>query len=197
VNLDYIHALRENLIDIHSQNQTYTYIAPKYHIGLLDAYISKEIKGYEDKLEFYKKNFLEYRDINAKIEQLHRDNEQILSQIEFLKFQIKEIKDAEILQNEENTLGSELEVLSNIQNLKEASYSAQIALNGEDNSICDALGKIKYILARVSTSDKNLGEITQNFNDAYENLRSCASDLRPTMKICRITPRGLMKLTSV
>ncbi len=191
VNLDYVQALRENLIDIHSQNQTYTYIAPKYHITLLDAYISKEIKGYEEKLELYKKNFLEYKDVSAKIEKLQQNNEQISSQIEFLKFQIKEIEDADILENEQETLRAELEVLSNIQNLKEASYSAQIALNGDDNSICEALGKIQYVLARASSSDKKLDEITQNFNDTYENLKTCAADLRTYNENLQADPQRL------
>jgi DNA repair protein RecN (Recombination protein N) len=191
VNLEYIQALRENLIDIHSQNQTYTYIAPKHHIVLLDAYISKAVKGYEEKLEFYKKNFLEYKDVCIKIEKLQEGNEQILSQIEFLKFQIKEIKEAEILENEEDRLHEELEILSNIQNLKEASYYAQIALNGEDNSICDALGKIQYVLSRASASDKNLDEITQNFNDAYENLKTCAADLRSYNENLQDNPQRL------
>ena len=34
--------LREYLIDIHSQNETYNYIQPKTHINLLDSYGDKE-----------------------------------------------------------------------------------------------------------------------------------------------------------
>ena len=33
---------RERLIDIHTQFQTYTYIGQKYHIELLDSYISSK-----------------------------------------------------------------------------------------------------------------------------------------------------------
>lgn len=178
VNLDEIKTLRENLIDIHSQHQTYTYLSPKFHIELLDDFIAKENADYPIKLQNYKEKFLEYKEISEKIEKLKANNEQNQRQIDFLKFQIKEIEEAEILDNEEEDLRQELEILANIQNLKEASYGAYWALQGEDYNIVEALSKINSNLNRGADLDKNLETIKGNLMDSLENLRECANDLR-------------------
>ena len=38
VNQDFMKHFRELFIDVHSQHQTYSFLQPKYHIMLLDAY---------------------------------------------------------------------------------------------------------------------------------------------------------------
>ena len=72
----------------------------------------------------------------------------------FLKFQINEIEEAEIKEGEEEELNNELDVLSNLEELKELTFGAYYNLNNEDSSIIDALNKIKYnilINARIFT----------------------------------------------
>ena len=60
-NVDEIKEIRETLVDIHSQHQTYSYIQPKSHIHLLDNYIIKKSPEFNELLKNYKENYAEFR----------------------------------------------------------------------------------------------------------------------------------------
>ena len=58
VNQEFMRHFRELFIDVHSQHQTYSFLQPKYHIILLDAY-AKNTCG--TMLENYRKEFYAYK----------------------------------------------------------------------------------------------------------------------------------------
>ena len=191
---DEIKALRENLLDIHSQHQTYSYILPKTHIHLLDSYIIKCCPEYSELLDTYKENFKQYTDISRKLENLKQNLEENEREIEFLSFQLKELDDAEVLENEEEELKQEIDVLSNIQNLKETSNSCYWALGGDDDNIIEALGKIKYELSSLSEIDKSLEEVKNSLFDAFETLKDSASFLQNYSSSLELNPQRLDEL---
>ena len=178
VSLDEIKTLREKLVDIHSQHQTYSYIQPKNHIKLLDEYIIKKSPEFVELLKSYKETYLEYKDLEKKLKLLKENFETNQKEIEFLEFQLKELDDAAIQENEEETLSCELDILSNAQELKENTYSAYYALYGDNSSIVEALGKIKYTISNLTSIDKSLEDTNNTLFDAFENLKDCANNLK-------------------
>ncbi len=188
VNVEYIKELSEKLIDIHSQHQTYTYLQKKFHIKLLDEFIcanslqSVDNTGlsvrFKSDLAGFEADFLESRQIAARIEKIEKNNSENATRAEFLKFQISEIESAEILEGEEEELRQELEILSNVVELKKNSYDAFWALSGEDGSICEALSKIQSTISRSASSDKKLAQAEESFIEGVENLKYCADELR-------------------
>ncbi len=176
VNQEFIRQLKSYFLDIHSQHQTYAFMQPKYHINLLDNY-AKE--SYGTKLDAYKEKFKEYQNLQSKLENLKNASDMTESQIEFLQFQINEIDSAGIKStNEDEKLNSELEILENAEKLKELTGSAYWAINGDDGSIMEALGKIKQNVSKAASMDKNLEELESNLIDAIEKLHDAGSELR-------------------
>ena len=176
VNQDFIKQLKEYFLDIHSQHQTYTLLQPKSHITLLDNYAKD---SYGEKLEIYKEKFREYQKLQADLQALQNASDMTENQIEFLKFQIDEIDGANITSiNEDEELKNELEVLENAEKLKELTGTSYWAINGDDGSIMEALGKIKQNISKASSYDSNLEETEQRLIDAIENLRDVGSELR-------------------
>lgn len=176
VNQDFIKNLKNYFLDIHSQHQTYAFMQPKYHITLLDNY-AKE--SYGKKLEEYKEKYKEYLDLQNDLENLKNSADMTESQLDFLKFQIDEIETANIQDaNEDDTLNNELEVLENAEKLKELTGTSYWAINGDDGSILEALGKIKQNVSKAASYDEKLSEIEQNLIDAIESLHEVGSDLR-------------------
>ena len=176
VNQEFIRQLKTYFLDIHSQHQTYAFMQPKYHINLLDNY-AKESYGL--KLDTYKEKFREYQNLQSKLETLKNASDMTENQIEFLQFQINEIDSASIKSaNEDEELNNELEVLENAEKLKELTGSAYWAINGDDGSIMDALGKIKQNISKAASMDKNLEELESNLIDAIEKLHDAGAELR-------------------
>lgn len=176
VNQELIKNLRTMFVDIHSQHQTYTLLQPQYHIALLDSY-AKDFYG--TKLEEYKELYSQYLNLGKQLEEAKNNVNTTESQIDFLKFQINEIEEAQITSaDEDKTLEAELEVLNNAEKLKELTGSAYWSINGDDGSILDAISKIKSDIAKASNYDSKLEEINEQFSEVNENLREIASFLR-------------------
>ena len=176
VNQEFIKNLKNYFLDIHSQHQTYAFMQPKYHINLLDNY-AKE--AYGEKLEKFREDFKDFQHMKSQLENLKTASDVTENQIEFLKFQINEIDSAAIKSSsEDDELNQELEVLENAEKLKELTGSSYWAINGDDGSIMEVLGKIKQNVSKAASLDKNLEETESNLIDAIERLRDAGSELR-------------------
>ncbi len=176
VNQELLKNLRTLFVDIHSQHQTYTFLQPQYHINLLDSYGRED---YGALLDEYKSKFGEYQTLLTALETAKSSANVTESQIDFLKFQINEIEEANIQSvTEEDELNQELEVLENAEKLKELTGSSYWAINGDDGSILEALAKIKVDLSKAAGFDSSLEEVNQQFVDAVENLKDLSSTLR-------------------
>ena len=176
VTQDVIKTLREMLIDIHSQHMTYTYIQPKHHISLLDSYGDDKHKNI---LESYKSLYNGYVSVCKKLDELTNKTKLDEQQIEFLKFQIDEIESAQIEDPEEDKkLEEELNVLANVEKLKELTYSSYWALYGDDGCILDAIGKVKTNISKAAETDNNLADYESEIINVQESLRELSSNLR-------------------
>lgn len=176
VNQEFMRKFRELFIDIHSQHQTYSFLQPKYHIILLDAYAKNTCGAM---LENYKKEYSRYKDLEAKLEELKNSADKTEEQIDFLKFQVNEIDEAQIKSAEEDEeLNNELSVLENVEKLKDLTGSSFWSISGDDGSILDTLIQIKSNLTKASGMDNSLEESESRIIEAIEVLKDVSSSLR-------------------
>jgi len=176
VNQETVKYLKNIFLDIHSQHQTYAFMQPKYHINLLDNYAQE---NYGEKLNYFKEQYKILQKYKLELENLKNTSNMTENQIEFLKFQINEIENANISSiNEDEELNKELEILENAEKLKELTGTSYWAINGDDGSIIEALGKIKQNLSKASSMDNNIDDTEQKLIDIIENLKDIGSDLR-------------------
>jgi DNA repair protein RecN (Recombination protein N) len=176
VTLDFIKDIREQLLDIHSQHQSYNYLQQKNHIMLLDNFA---LKPHRDNIHLFTEKYKYLNELQKKLENAQNIVNTTQQQEEFLKFQIKEIEDANIEDTEEyEKLEKELEILANAEKLKELSYSSYWALYGDDGNILNALGSVKANISKLSGMDDSVNRIEEDFVNAYETLKDLASQLR-------------------
>ena len=176
VNQEFIKSLKEMLIDIHSQHQTYAFLQPKSHIILLDNY-AKDLYGEE--LQEYKCLYKEYQGLLNALETAQNSANATESQIDFLKFQINEIEQANIEDViEEETLQNELSVLENSEKLQELTQTSYWALNGDEGSLIDALLQIKANISKAVDMDNSLEGAEQSIIEISELTRDLSSTLR-------------------
>lgn len=172
VNQEFIKIFRELFLDIHSQHQTYSFLQPKFHITLLDNYIKNPT------LIEYKKGFEHYKNLLAELDDLKNASEKTEEQIDFLKFQVNEIEEANLVINEDEELSNELSVLENVEKLKDLTGSAYWTLSGDDGSIMDALFQIKMSISKAVGLDNSLEETESELLGAIETLKDLSSSLR-------------------
>ena len=143
VNSEFVKTLKEMLLDIHSQHQTYAFMQPKYHISLLDSY-GKDVYGKD--LSEYSKLFIQYKEMQKRLEELQKASDTTETQVDFLRFQIDEIDSAEIKsQFEDEDLEKELVVLENAEKLQE--------LTGIAPNLAEPLDSVGYLCYLTYAND--------------------------------------------
>ena len=176
VSQDFVKEIRERVLDIHTQHQSYNYLQQKNHIVLLDNFA---LKPHRDNVEEFNKKYLKFQSLNKRLEFAKNSVETMLQQADFLKFEITEIENADIEDVDEcEKLEKELDILSNIERLKELSFSSYQTLYGEDENIISALGSVKSNLAKLSQMDESVSLLEEDFINSYEILKEVASQLR-------------------
>ena len=176
VNQEFVKSLKEMLLDIHSQHQTYAFLQPKSHIVLLDNY-ARDLYGEE--LKEYKHLYKEYQGLLKDLEVAQNSANATESQLDFLKFQINEIEQANIEDvNEEETLQNELSVLENAEKLQELTQGSYWSLNGDEGSLIDALLQIKANISKAVDMDRALEPAEQSIIEISELTRDLSATLR-------------------
>lgn len=176
VNQDFIKILKDRFLDIHSQHQTYAFLQPKFHINLLDSYAKD---AYGEELSEYKAMFSSYQALCNELEKVKNLSNATENQIEFLKFQIGEIDEARIEdENEYDNLKNELNILENVEKLKELTGSAHWSLSEDDCSIINAIGSLKMNLSKAAQMDETLQPVESELINVAESLYEISSTLR-------------------
>lgn len=176
VNQDFMKHFRELFIDVHSQHQTYSFLQPKYHILLLDSY-AKSTCG--EMLEKYRVEYNAYREMISSLDKLKNAADKTSEQIDFLRFQVNEIDEAQIKSpTEDEDLNNELAVLENVEKLKDLTGSSYWSISGDDGAIMDGLLQIKMNLSKAAGMDSSLEEQENRLIDVIETLKELSSSLR-------------------
>lgn len=176
VNQEAIRYLRDVFIDIHSQHQTYSFMKPKSHILLLDNYAKSTLQPYLDEYKLVWQNYLNLKNL---LEKVRNSNQLTESQIDFLKFQVKEIEDANIKSiNEDEELAKEIGVLENAEKLKELSGSIAWAISNDDASILEGLSQIRKNLSAIVSIEASLSDTEEELLGVIDSVKNIASTLR-------------------
>ena len=176
VNQEAIRYLRDVFIDIHSQHQTYSFMKPKSHILLLDNYAKATLQPYLDEYKLVWQNYLNLKSL---LEKVRNSNQLTESQIDFLKFQVKEIEDANIKSiNEDEELTKEISVLENAEKLKELSGSIAWAVSNDDAAILEGLSQVRKNLSAIVAIESSMSDTEEELLGVIESVKNIASILR-------------------
>jgi len=176
--LQQIKTLGELLIDIHSQHQHQSLLRSDTHRRLLDSY------GQCSELtQTVKKAYNQWHSLELELESLKKSAHERSSRIEFLKFQIDELTQLEILDNEWDTLETEHKQLANAEKIQfglnqclEALYSNENNIGSQLEWVTQQLNDITEYISDASSSLELINSALININEAVNELRHLSSD---------------------
>lgn len=158
------------LLDIHGQHNNQNLLDPDNHLSYLDEYGSiRQSKEYLD----YQVLYSSLREKEHKLSALTRNNERE-KLMDFLTFQVDEIKKQKINVREEEELTEKEKMLSHAQRIGEALANAGNALSQEQ---LDQLSHAVRSLRSVEEVLSGAGTLAQVVEEAYFNLEEARRDL--------------------
>lgn len=172
VSLTKMRELGEQLVDIHSQHQNLLLQKEDFQLNVVDiiAQDEKLRKNYEAAYNQYKQANQKLNALKAEIEK-NRENE------DFLRFQFKELDEAQLQNGEQEELEQEYEMLSHSEDIKTALYQADNHLSGDDGNIIERLKQASEQLANIKDVYPEVTELLERIDSSYIELKDIAQEI--------------------
>jgi DNA repair protein RecN (Recombination protein N) len=165
------------LIDIHGQSEHLSLLDTKYHLDFLDAYgHTLELRG------SFTEKVAELHKLEQELKVLVDAEKDAARRQEFLRFQLDEIRKAELRPGEEEELEKERTLLSSAEKLKAMSYEAYQALGREDASrgsapALDKLNEALAVMKKLVELDPTLSQQLTSLEEAVYRVEEAAREI--------------------
>lgn len=172
VSLTTARELGEQLVDIHSQHQNLLLQKDDFQLSVVDI-----IANNSKELQQYRTTYREYSDTKAALKKLEEQIAANRANEDFLRYQAKELADANLVAGELTELEQEVETLSHTEDIKTALYSADEAFSNDNVGI---ISSCKSAISRLSTITEvypPVRELADRLDSAYIELKDIAHDI--------------------
>ncbi len=178
--------LGEQLVDIHSQHQNLLLQKEDFQLNVVDI-----IAQDADQLKVYQKEYYAYRKAKELLEELKAEIAKNRENEEFMRFQHKELEDANLQEGELEQLEQEAETLSHSEDIKTALFEADNALSGEDDSILDKLKNATHQLENICDVYPSMADVTGRMQSSYIELKDIAQEISSSVDHVEFDPNRL------
>ena len=178
--------LGEQLVDIHSQHQNLLLQKEDFQLNVVDI-----IAQDTEQLKVYQKEYYAYRKAKELLEELKAEIAKNRENEEFMRFQHKELDDANLQEGELEQLEQEAETLSHSEDIKTALFEADSALSGDDDSILDKLKNATHQLENICDVYPSMADVTGRMQSSYIELKDIAQEISSSVDHVEFDPNRL------
>lgn len=196
VNSGLLQELRQKLVTVHAQHEFRTLFSPQAQLELIDALGDEQHKKV---LSTVRTLYARRKELSAQLEELRMLESDRERRLDFARFQIKELEEANLTNDDEDQLiDQQRKVLANVSDLEELLSSAQDCLRGHDSEgtrgATDLLHRAVAELERASTLDPALLELSQSLQDCLEQMEDSSREIRRYCDSLDTDPEALSEL---
>ena len=190
VTLALMRELGEQLIDVHSQHQNLLLSKEDFQMNVVDI-IARDRQQLAD----YRAAFAEYRSAQRRLEELReqiatsRDNE------DFLRFQQKELSEANLASGEQEQLEQEAELMSHAEDIKRALHEADYGLSGDDTGIVNLTRSIAAQLRSVADVYPDAQELAERLESCFVELKDISQEIASKVDDVEYDPQRFNLIT--
>lgn len=190
VTLALMRELGEQLIDVHSQHQNLLLSKEDFQLNVVDI-IARDRQQLAD----YRAAFAELRSAQRRLEELReqiatsRDNE------DFLRFQQKELSEANLASGEQEQLEQEAELMSHAEDIKRALHEADYGLSGDDTGIVNLTRSIAAQLRSVADVYPEAQELAERLESCFVELKDISQEIASKVDDVEYDPQRFNLIT--
>ena len=190
VTLALMREIGEQLIDVHSQHQNLLLSKEDFQLNVVDI-IARDRQQLAD----YRAAFAEYRSAQRRLEELReqiatsRDNE------DFLRFQQKELSEANLASGEQEQLEQEAELMSHAEDIKRALHEADYGLSGDDTGIVNLTRSIAAQLRSVADVYPEAQELAERLESCFVELKDISQEIASKVDDVEYDPQRFNLIT--
>lgn len=186
VALTLLREVATRLVDIHSQHSNMLLAKPQFQLDIIDS-----LAGNQPLRDEYLLQYRQYRDIEQKLKQLTERCHQARGEEDYLRFQLKQLQDMNLMPGEDVKLEAEQAKLSNVTEIKQALWEVEHLLSGEDVAVIDHL---KTAVSRLQAIESMLPDVegfAERVDTALIELKDIASTVANVQETLQLDPEQL------
>ena len=172
VSLSQLQQIASLLVDIHSQHQNQLLASIDFQRNIIDSLANNDelLKEYTNRYNAFRKSVKELKNAKILIEKSNADEE-------FLRFQLKQLDEMQLVNGEQEDLEKERTILANMTSIKESLNEALSALSTESYNAISLLKRANdscnQLIGKLEDAD--------NLANRLESIRIEAQDIADTL----------------
>lgn len=175
------------LVDVHGQSEHFELLSVSNQLKLLDRFGGSEIEDVKEKLN---DEYAEYREVVKEIDALGGDESQRLMRLDILNYQILEIENCNLQENEEEELK---EIRDKLRYQEKIISSLNLVKSSieDEGGVSDILGNANRSISQISALSKEYAEISERVNGLYaeaDDIASSIDDLIDSFDFSSVNP---------
>ena len=178
--------LGEKLVDVHSQHQNLLLNHEDFQLNVLDilAHNEKELTEYKQLYANYKQTCNQLNELIDQAEKSRQDED-------YIRFQLKQLDEANLQEGEQTELEQEAETLSHAEDIKAALYKADQILSSNEMSLLSATKECMQTLHGLSKVYIPSQEWTNRLESCYIELKDLSHEIANASEDVEFNPTRL------
>lgn len=170
--LTQLKALGSRLIDIHSQHQNLLINSESFQLDVLDTIAAnkRERTAFADAYQAF-------RTATAALRKAEAERERNSADEEFIRYQLQQFNEACLREGEQEELEEEQSLLEHAEEIKSGLYTVCNGIDGEENSLMNALRMGVSTLNGLSRKYAKAAEWAERLESSYIELKDVTDDM--------------------
>lgn len=190
VTLATMRELGEQLIDVHSQHQNLLLNKEDFQLNVVDI-IARDKRQLAD----YQSTYAEYRNAAKALADLKQQIERNRENEDFLRFQQKELADANLQADEQETLEQTAEIMSHAEDIKRVLHEADMCLDGEDSGVVNMVRSLSSQLHNIEEIYPDAEELGKRLDNCFIELKDISQEIASRMDDVEFDPQRYNEIT--
>lgn len=186
VSLTKLKEISSHLIDIHSQHQNLLIGNESFLLDILDT-----IAGNNSLTETFKNQFNDWQTAQKEVENLRAQAEKGRTDEDFLQFQLQQLEEAELQEDEQERLEKEADTLSHAEEIKSSLYQAFSFISSEEHDLSGKLRQSEQMLRSISSIYSSAENIAERLESVRIELEDISQELDTSLDKIEFNPEHL------
>jgi len=190
VQLSQLKELGDKLVDVHSQHQNLLLNNEGFQLNVLDILAHNQSTS-----EKYRLVYNEWKAISKELDELRSQLSKNKADEDYLRFQLNELDEAHLYDNEEEELQQECDMLIHSEEIKKVFFDVDEHLNAEENGVLDMLKEGNSSLESILPYYTDIEALAERLNSSYIELKDIAAEISKREERIEFNPERLQEVT--
>jgi len=187
VNLTLVRELGLRLVDIHSQHHNLNLNDHRFQLRVVDT-----VAGNQNLLAAYRDQFNEYAGLGKKLEDLREKARQAKTDLDYLSFQFKQLEEAGLAADEQESLEQEMQTLDHAEEIKRNLLYVHAMLDGDEKSARELLQNAIQAFEAIRDYYPVASEMAERIRSSLIELKDIAAEAETAGNITELDPARQM-----